>query len=249
MNLTGWPFAVQLDGDLEQGAPATITVDCAAPLSEEAFHLQRYVIESFVGLAAVGGLGGDRVPPARSSASLVGARMGGAGSTRVVWDLSAIAIDARALIVLFDMLAFLLKNVTFVDVLGAGTTAAAPFSVDDLPPAWPRVPFAEEDDRTSRHVSLLVEFAAPLGPPELELAQETLQSWLDCGSIQGYRDWSELPDRSFLAPTEHPAFQHDAEELSAQLEDSGVLEGCYAILVNALIKLNDSVPVARLELL
>ena len=249
MNIVGWPFSIIVDGDLEHGFAATITIDCSSPLTEESFNLQRYVVESFVGLAVVGGLGGDRVSPIQSTAVLIGTGPGGPGSAQTMWSLSAIAIDERALIVLFNTLSFLVENITQVVVQTHGTGPSAPFSVEDLPPPWPRVPFQNEDDRTGPNVELHIEFAAPLADRAIEVIEEALQSWLDCGSIQGYHDWSEDSEKSFLSPTDHPAFKFDDDEVWAMLEDSGVLEGCYDILTNVLIRLNDSVPIASVELL
>lgn len=249
MNILGWPFLISVNGDLAQGSAAAITIDFSLPLTDETFGLQSYVVESFVGLGAVGGLGGDRVSPVRSTAVLSGDPIGSPGSARTQWNLSAIAIDPRVLIVLFNALSFLVKDIARVTVEAQGAGPSAPFSIEDLPPPWPHVPFQEDDDRTGPIVELHIDFAAPLTGMAVEIVEEALQSWLDCGSVQGYRDWSEDPDKSFLAPTDDPAFKFEGDEVSATLEDSGVLEGCYDILTNVLIKLNDSVPIVSVELM
>ncbi len=248
MNILGWPFSIVVNGDLERGSAATIAITCSVPLTEESINLQRYVVESFAGLAAVGGLGGDRVSPMQSTAALSGASQGAPGATRMIWDLTAVAIDARSLIVLFNALAFLIDSITHVAVQAPGTGPVESFSIEDIPPPWPGAPFQPDDDRTGPNVELHIEFAAPLSGGAVEIAEEALQSWLDCGSIQGYRDWSQDADRSFLAPTDDPAFAFDGNELSAMLEDSGVLDGCYDILTNVLVKLNDSLPIVSVEL-
>jgi len=248
MNITGWPYAIDVDGDVEAGSPATITIDVAKPLSEEVHDKMRYAVESFVALAEAGGLGGDRVPPTHSTAAL-SKSLPPPGSTHTAWDLTALAIDARGLGVLFNMLALLVDDIQGVSVQARGKGTYAAFRPDELPPAWTKVPFAIDDDRTDENVELNVEFKQPLSDAHGELVLETLETWLGCGSVQGYRDWDVSADESFLAPTDDPAFELDGGSVSAQLEDSGVAEGCYDILTNVLIKLHATAPVEALEVL
>lgn len=87
-------------------------------------------------------------------------------------------------------------------------------------PVWTKVPFAIDDDRTEETVELDIEFAQPLSEAHGELVLDALEVWLDCGSVQGYRDW-----------------------------DSGVAEGCYDVLTNVLIRLHATVPVEVLDLM
>lgn len=247
MNIIGWPFSIDVDGDVEGASPATITIDVTKPLSEEAHQKMRYAVESFVALAEAGGLGGDRVPPEYSTAAL-SKSLPPPGGTHTVWDLTALAIDARGLGVLFNMLALLVDGIQGVSVQARGKGAYAAFRPDELPPAWPKVPFVIDDDRTEDLVELGVEFQRSLSGAHGELVLEALGGWLDCGSVQGYRDWERSADDSFLAPAEDPPFEVDGSSVSAQFEDSGVGEGCYDILTNVLVRLHVTVPVEALEL-
>src|SRR6185295_3424850 len=120
MNILGWPFSVVVEGALEGGSAATVTIDSSSPPTEETIELQRYVVESFAGFAAAGGLGGDRVSPMRSTAALGGNSLGALESTLATWQLANIAIDARSLVVLFNALAFLVDGITHVAVQAQG---------------------------------------------------------------------------------------------------------------------------------
>ena len=248
MNVAGWPFAILVDGDVESGASATITIDLAAPMSDDVHAMMEYAIECFVELAARGGLGGDRISPLQSTAGLDPAAPPAAG-TRAIWRLTTLAIDARGLVVLFDMLAMLVDGVRAVVVQTSGMGPRVPLNRDELPPMWPQVPFGLEDDRTDPNVELALELARPpRDEAEAELVMDTLCAWLDCGSVQGYRDWYEGPDDGFLEPTAEPPFEIDGTDVIGHLRDSGALEAAYDILINVLVKLHATVPVHVLEL-
>lgn len=245
MNLAGWPFRVVVDGDLEVGAAATIQIDLTKPVDEASSNALRYAVETFIALAQAGGLGGDRIAPDRST---IVARPGAPPSgIRSVWVLDRVAIDARSIVVLLGMLA-LLTEVHAVEVRAPGVGPRAAFGPDELPPAWPQVPFAVTEDRTVARVDVLIEFGSIVAPEQMETVAEAFGVWLDAGSVQGYRDWNTSPSRSFLIPTEDPSFEVHHNELEARLEDSGILEGGYDVLVNVLTKLHATVPVLRLDL-
>lgn len=244
MRLTGWPFSVLVDGDLEVGAPATIQIDLAKPVDDVSAGALRYAVETWVALAEVGGLGGDRIAPDRSTVVLAAAAP--PSGVRSVWRLDRVAIDARGIVVLLDMLA-LLTEVHAVEVRAPGTGPRAPFGPDELPPVWPQVPFAISEDRTVARVDLVIEFASVVAAEQLELVSDAFGVWLDAGSVQGYRDWNVSPSRSFLIPTEDPSFEITHNQLEARLEDSGILEGGYDVLINVLVKLHSTVPVIHLD--
>lgn len=248
MNVAGWPFAILVDGDVESGAAATLTIDLSAPMSDDLHTAMRYAVESFVELAAAGGLGGDRIPPDRSTAMLSSAPPPTAG-TRGVWQMTSLAIDARGLVVLFDMLALLVEGVRAVVVQSPGIGPRGPIVREELPPMWPQVPFGLEDDRTSPSVDLALELSSPPTEEEQELVLDALAIWLDCGSVQGYRDWSGEPDHGFIVPTDDPPFETSGAEITGLLHDSGVLDAAYDILVNVLVKLHATIPVRVLALL
>ena len=247
MNITGWPFAIEVEGDVEGGSTATITIDVAKPLSDDVHTKMRYAVESFVALAEAGGLGGDRVPPERSKASLSESPPP-PGGTHVVWELTTLAIDARGLGVLFNMLVLLVDGIQGVSVQARGKGSYPAFRPEEPPPAWEKVPFDVDDDRTEESVELNIEFRQPLTDAQGWVILDALEAWLDCGSVQGYRDWESSADDSFLAPADDPPFDVGDSSVSAQLADSGVLEGCYDTLTNVLIRLHATVPVESLEL-
>ena len=249
MKISGWPFLINLDGDLEYGHPAFLQVEFSASLTEEDFAVLNYVVDSFVALGAIGGLGGDRVSPLKSTVIASGDPHGGFGSTRVRWDFRVIAIDGRALVVLFNALSFLVRGIVRVVVEAQVRSGNLPISADALPPPWPQMPFDDNDDRTGPGVELRITFVEPLTAQAREAVENALQTWLDCGSIQGYRDWETRPDASLLAPCDDPAFIFDDDEVTAMLEDSGVLEGAYDILLNLLIRMNASVRIKSVDLM
>jgi hypothetical protein len=246
MNVAGWPFPIIVDGDVESGAAATLTIDLTVAMTEEIHTRMRYAVESFVALAAAGGLGGDRMAPDRTTASLDPSFPPAAGA-RAIWKLTALAIDSRGLVVLFDMLEMLVPGIRGIGIQSPGL-GPLPFTRQELPPMWPQVPFGLEDDRTVPSVELVLELAAAPAPAEEEALLDALGIWLDCGSVHGYFDPSEPFDHGYLAPTEDPSFALDGNEVTAHLEDSGVLEGAYDILINVLVKLHATVPVRMLEL-
>lgn len=247
MNITGWPYPVTVDGDVSAGGPATVTIAFHGAAPSEVYTATRYAIETFAALATAGGLGGDQVDPLRSTAALASTAPL-PGGRRVAWDFTAIAIDPRGLAVLFDMLTLLAPGIHSVTVQAQGTGPRSPFGSADLPPRWRIVPFGLDDDRTSKNVELRIEFASPLTPADEEIVVDAVGVWLDAGSVQGYRDWTERPERSFLAPTEDPPFSLDGNELTALLEDSGVAEGCWHILANVLVKLHARAPIVVAEI-
>jgi len=247
MNLSGWPFLVVVDGDLEAGGPGSVLVDLRAPATAELYGSVRYGIETFAALAGMGGLGGDRVDPNRSHAALSPTLPIPAVSMR--WDFATLAIDARSTSVLFSMLAFLAKDaIRSVTMRATGTGPRTPFTPEDLPPAWHHIPFGLDDDRTGRNVEFEVTFAQPVAPADQETVLRALGLWLDAGSVQGYRDFTVRDDRSFLLPTEDPTFELVGDSLVGRIEDSGVEEGAYDILLNVLVKLHATVPVLSLEI-
>ncbi len=247
MNISGWPFSVLVDGDPESGGGAIVTVDLAAPIDDEQAARMRYAFESFAVLAAAGGLGGDRIAPELSTASLTLPLPTPSGA-RSQWRFDRIAVDCRGLTVLFDMLALLAGNIRAIDVRIAGAGPRAAFGPHDLPPVWPRIPFAFAEDRTSKSVELVVEFAAVVAPADVETVTDAVGIWLDCGSVQGYRDWNQAPGRSFLVPQDDPRFVVRHNALTANLVDSGAHEGAYDILINVLIGLHAKLPIIQVEM-
>jgi hypothetical protein len=247
MTITDWPFLIEVDGDFEQGHEATVIVDARSPITDERLAKLNYAVEAFAALAAAGGLGGDRVQPSKSTGSLSEPPTI-SGELRATWKLSDLAIDARALVVLFNVLSMLGDDLDRVSVMAPGVIPVASLTRDVLPPAWPQLPFKLEDDRIGPQVELNIDLAfAPL-ESQIEDILDRLECWLACGSIQGFRDWTSPPDKSFLTPTTDPEFQMADDSISAILEDSGVLDGCYDILTNVLIKLHAIVPVDELSL-
>lgn len=245
MKLSGWPFSVLVDGDLEVGAAASIQIDLAKPVDDAAATAVRYAVETWAALAEAGGLGGDRIPPDRCTAVLVPGPI--PTGVRSVWQFSRVAVDARSVVVLLGMLA-LLVEVHAVEVRAPGVGPRAPFGPDDLPPQWPQVPFAITEDRTVARVEIVVELASIPTAEQVDPVSDAFGVWLDAGSVQGYRDWSVAPQHSFLIPTEDPAFAIVHNQLEARLEDSGIHEGGYDILVNVLVKLHATVPVIHLDI-
>lgn len=245
MKLAGWPFSVLVDGDLEVGAAATIQIDLAKPVDDAAATAVRYAVETWVALAQAGGLGGDRVAPTVSTAVLVpGPTPSG---VRSVWQLARVAVDARSVVVLLGMLA-LLTEVHAVEIRAGGVGPRTPLGPDDLPPQWPQVPFAITEDRTVARVEVTVELAGRVSAEQTEPVSDAFGVWLDAGTVQGYRDWSVASHRSFLIPTEDPPFTITHNQIEARLEDSGIHEGGYDILVNVLVKLHATVPVIHLDI-
>lgn len=248
MNLVGWPFSITLLGDVGGGGAAQMFVDLGTPMSPAVFEQMLYAVEVFCALGNAGGLGGDRIAPDRVVVELAPTKPPSAG-TRGAWDFSRLAIDVRGLIVLFDALALLADDLRAISITSPGIAQQAAFGPDDLPPAWPHLPFGIEDDRTGPNVELEIELARVPTQEEHDVVLEHLGAWLDAGSTQGFRDWALAADHSFIAPTEDPRFRIQRSTVAALLHDSGALEGAYDILYNVLTKLHATVPVAVVEML
>jgi len=249
MNITGWPYTIVVDGDVEVGAQAWITVDFMMQPLNDTLEQVQYGIESFVALAEAGGLGGDRLNPLQSTAMLSQVAPAVQGA-RYVWELTEIAIDPRSLIVLFNMLAFLGVDIRAIAVQASGLGPSVSFSTDDLPPMWPSVPFYIDDDRTGPNVEVQIEFAQDISPSLHETVNDAIDAWLVCGMIKGYRDWSAPDDSSFLVPITDPIFNfEDGNSLMGQFQDIGLVEECYDIFINMFIKLHPTTPIYSIEIL
>jgi hypothetical protein len=168
--------------------------------------------------------------------------------TRCAWELATLAIDPRALSILFNMMTFLGSDIQGVAVQTSSPGPGASFSTDDLPPMWPNIPFEYEDDRTGPSVEVQIDFAQGPSVSQHERINDAIETWLDCGSAQGYRDWSGPSDRSFLVPTRYPVFEFVDDSLDGQFQDVGLIDECYGVLINVLIKLHAETPILSVEI-
>lgn len=248
MNITGWPYIILVDGDVGMGVPAWITVDFRVLPSTDTLGQVQYGIESFIALAQAGGLGGDRLDPRQSTATL-SPNAPTLQGTRCVWELAALAIDPRSLIVFFNMLTFLGADIQAVAVQVPGSGSGVSFSTEDWAPMWPSVPFYIDDDRSGPNVEVQIEFVRDVSTELQEMVDDAIEAWQSCGMIQGYRDWSAPEDSSFLMPMTDPTFNFiDGNSLVGQFQDIGLVEECYDIFINLLIKLHATIPIYAIEL-
>lgn len=249
MNIKGWPYTIMLDGDVGLGTQAWVTVDFMIQPSNEMLEEVRYGIESFIALAQAGGLGGDRLDPLQCTAML-STKAPTLQGTRCVWELTAIAIDPRSLAVLFNMLTFLGKDIRAVDVQASGSSPRMSFSTDDMPPMWPGAPFDINDDRSGPNVEVQIEFEYDVPSSMYEIVKDSVETWLGCGFVQGYRDWTEPDDGSLLIPLTDPTFDFIYNDsLVGQFEDIGVINEGYDIFINLLMKLQATTPILSVEIL
>ncbi len=246
MNILGWPFVITVDGNVAARKEGRLIIDFATLPTEEVVDQVAFAVESFVALAEAGGLGGDRLEPHKSTV-ILSTDSATTDGTALVWELTLIAIDPRGLAVLFNMLSFLGKGIRAVTVQSVGSGPDVPFSTGDFPPIWPDVPFEMDDDRTGPNVEVQIEFVREV-PPELrETVIDAVEAWQNCGMVHGYRDWTEPEDRSFLIPLSDPTFEFIDEDLIGQFQDDGLVEGCYDIFFNILMKLHATTQIRSVD--
>lgn len=249
MNISGWPYTIVVDGDVGLSAQAWITIDFKAQPSADSLGRIRYGIELFIALAEAGGLGGDRLHPLQCTA-ILSPKAPATRGERYAWELTTIAIDPRSLIVLFNMLTFLGTDIQAVNVKVPGSVSGASFSRDDLPKTWLSVPFYIDDDRSGPNVEVQIEFAQDVPLSLHSTVNDAIETWLSCGTVQGYRDWAAPDDSSFLMPISDPAFNYGGgNNLIGHFQDRGLAEECYDIFINVLIKLHATTPILSVDIL
>lgn len=248
MNVTGWPYAIAVGGDVSEGAGGRLTIEFStAPVSEIVDQVT-FAVESFAALAEAGGLGGDRVNP-RQSTAILSTDAPATHRTQLTWEFTTLAIDPRGLAVLFNMLTFLGKDIQAVTLQSLESGPSVPFSIGDLPPMWHDVPFEMDDDRTCPNVEVQIAIAKAM-PPELrEMVIDAVEAWLNCGMVQGYRGWTEPDDLSFLVPLSDPTFEFTDGSFVGKFQDNGIAEEAYDIFINILIKLHTMTQIKSVELL
>ena len=94
-----------------------------------------------------------------------------------------------------------------------------------------------------------IEFAQDVPPALYEMVIDAVETWLNCGLVQGYRDWAEPDDSSFLMPLTDPTFDLIDSSLVGQFQDIGLAEECYDIFFNILIKLHATTRILSVDLL
>lgn len=248
MNLSGWSFRADLAGDPKAGTPARLTVDLHQPADTDERAVLEYVIETWAELAKVGGWGGDQVAPGAGKADFAGPSIAAAGASRLSWDFKQLAVDPRAVLGLLNAVDFALRSkvrAVWVQCSGSDPQGMT-FERDTLPPPWPRLGFAIDDDRTSSSVEVHVTFVDEQS--DLERAVASLQLWLDAGATCAFRDPDAKPEHGFLLPVEHEGWVVEGDVALVYLEDSGVVEGAYDALLNVAQAIHDAfAPIRSVE--
>ena len=250
MNISGWHFSAVVVGDLTVGAPARLTLDMDAPPNAEARAVLEYGLVAWAQLGEAGGWGGDVLAPTSVRAELVGPALAAATATRLTWDFKGLAVDPRSAVGLFNVIEFAMPSgVRRAYLQGQGSQDPAQTIVrDELPPLWPRITYALDDDRTDAHVEAVVTFADPSG--NLDAALEALDTWLSAGAVQMFRDPDVTAEQGFILPDGVEGWSLDGTEASIILQDSGALEGGWDALENVLQEVHHSItPVLSVEIL
>jgi hypothetical protein len=240
MNVTGWPFRVNIDSDL--GADGETELHVGLADADEAFPMVNGVVQAFIALAQKGGLAGRMLDATASGLTLV-CEAPAAPAAVLRWHFGNVWIDACAWNVLFNMLEATEEVIASVHLRTGTSNAIAQLVPDTYPGLASATPFQLEMGATGSHVTVEIEFADAPGAAGMAAVLAAIDSWALVGASGGYRRKGVSATQSFIPFVEDPRVYADG--LVFDLESITADEHCLNGLVNLLARASREV--ARIE--
>jgi hypothetical protein len=231
-----WPFQVQIAGDVSGGQPAHLLVR-TDPGDKSRPARVNLAVDSFVELAAHGGLGGNALLPLESHAQVLRYEPPSMDGDPSVWEFSSLAVDPRSLGVLLNVLEAVAAEVQFVELRSRGHQRALVPKMNDYPPMTPAVPFRLDSRLIDRNVTVEVVFRRPLEDTVHTQLVKAVESWTTVGLLGGFRIGELPPLESVVPPMTQPTLVLDAFTFS--LEKVTAHDTAYSSLVNVLVRFGE----------
>ena len=247
MNVHGWPFGVEVFGDLQCGGGARLELAAPSPFDPEAIDIAVHCVEAFVALGDAGALGGAYIDPMQSTVTL--SKGPDVQGPLLSWEIWRMVVDPLAVAVMLHMLAQMLPELSGVSLTAHGADGTIAPDPGRFPSFWQNLPFALDDTRDGRNVDIEVEFADAIDDAAQEPIESAMRSWLDCGIIGGFRDAAQPIDRSMLLPGDDPDLTFDSDLLILRVRDEGIHADAYYMLLNLLARIAASHPIDELTIL
>ena len=233
-----WPFQVQIAGDVSAGRPARLIVR-TEPGDKSRPARVKLAIDSFVELAAHGGLGGNALLPIESNAQVLRYEPPSIDGDPSVWEFSSLAVDPRSMGILLNALEAVAAKVQFVELRSRGHQRALVPKMNDYPPMTPAVPFKLDSRLVDRNVTVEVAFRSPLEEAAHKQLVEAIESWTTVGLLGGFRIGELPPLESVVPPMIQPTLILDA--LTFSLEKVTAHDAAYSSLVNVLVQFGETI--------
>ena len=242
ISVSGWPFPVQLSGDLRAGGDAELSIQFVPDGAFKPQERLNLCVETFAELAAAGGLAGSDISPARSDVRLAPGHGREIIANTIRWRFTTVAVDPAALTTMLNLLEAAEIQLVHVRLASEGSdvpNAVAP----DCYPSRPRPPFALDYTLPSPNVNVDVTFRAPVTRAAETEITRAVDAWAMAGTLGGFRQAALSPLDSVVFPANEVVVEHDL--LSLSLENVTAHDAAFDSLVAVLSSVSERVTPIR----
>lgn len=182
-------------------------------------------------VAQTGGMGGDTIPPWKSSLVYLTPEL--IDEYTILFRFNEVLIDPRSLMILENVLHYL--HITGSSLKKARISSSLLpsylISEDEFPPLYEPVPFAYSYSAVDLRVWLEIEFEEDQTEEVLDEVSSIAQMWGNLGAVCGYAEPDAMPTAGYLVLDKNERY---ADMLTLSIQRKRVTEFAFDGLVNML---------------